>query len=134
MGDVPGNARPKKGKPDQTTHRHGYYRDWQEPKLLTIYVVDAQGKRVNTASLPVTNDGTFGLVDPFMELLEMHLVRLGVNQAKQVLLLADGAEWIWLRIPPLLKRLGCPPKSICELLDFYHAAEHLQQFAPGGFY
>lgn len=45
----------------------------------------------------------------FMELLEMHLVRLGVNQAKQVLLLADGAEWIWLRIPTLLRRLGCPP-------------------------
>lgn len=36
------------------------------PKLLTIYVVDAQGKRVNTASLPVTNDGTFGLADPFI--------------------------------------------------------------------
>jgi hypothetical protein len=29
-----------------------------------------------------------------MQLLEMHLVRLGINQAKQVLLLADGAEWI----------------------------------------
>lgn len=33
--------RPKKGKPRQTTNRHGYYRDWTEPKLLTIYVVDA---------------------------------------------------------------------------------------------
>lgn len=125
--------RSKKGKPHQTTNRHGYYGDWTEPKLLTIYVVDKQGKRVNTAEIPVTNDGTFGLVDPFMELLEMHLVRLGINQADQVLLLADGAEWIWLRIPPLLKRLGCPPESIHELLDFYHAAEHLQQFAIAAF-
>jgi len=125
--------RPKKGKPRQTTNRHGYYGDWTEPKLLTIYVVDAQGKRVNTASIPVTNDGTYGLVEPFMELLEMHLVRLGINQAKQVLLIADGAEWIWLRIPPLLKRLGCPPESISELLDFYHAAEHLRQFAEDAF-
>ena len=125
--------RTKKGKPRQPTNRHGYYGDWIEPKLLTIYVVDAQGKRVTTAELPVTNDGTFGLVDPFMELLEMHLLRLGINQAKQVLLLADGAEWIWLRIPPLLKRLGCPPESILELLDFYHTAEHLQQFAAVAF-
>lgn len=68
-----------------------------------------------------------------MQLLEMHLLRLGINQAKQVLLLADGAEWIWLRIPPLLKRLGCQPESIHELLDFYHAAEHLQSFAKAAF-
>ncbi len=66
------------------------------PKLLTIYVVDPQGKRVNTAEVPITNDGTFGDVGPFMQLLEMHLVRLGINQASQVLLVADGAEWIWL--------------------------------------
>ncbi|HEY9783266.1 MAG TPA: ISLre2 family transposase [Leptolyngbyaceae cyanobacterium] len=125
--------RDKKGKPRQTTNRHGYYGDWTEPKLLTIYVVDEQGKRVNTASLPVTNDGTFGEVESFIQLLEMYLVRLGINQAKQVLLLADGAEWIWLRIPPLLKRLGCPPECILELLDFYHAAEHLQQFADAAF-
>lgn len=125
--------RPKKGKPRQTTNRHGYHGDWTEPKLLTIYVVNALGKRVNTAELPVTNDGTFGNAEPFMEMLEMHLVRLGIHQAKQVLILADGAEWIWLRIPPLLKRLGCPPESIVELLDFYHAAEHLQQFAEAAF-
>jgi len=74
--------RPKKGKPRQTTNRRGYYGDWTEPKLLTIYVVNEQGKRVNTASLAVTNDGTFGDVEPFMQLLEMHLVRLGINQAK----------------------------------------------------
>ncbi len=125
--------RPKKGKPRQTTNRHGYYRDWQEPKLLTIYAVDEQGKRVNTAEIPLTNDGTFGLVEPFMQLLEMHLVRLGIHQAKQVLLLADGADWIWLRIPTLLKRLGCPAESILELLDFYHATEHLQQVALSAF-
>lgn len=125
--------RAKQGKRRQTTNRHGYHRDWQEPKLLTIYVVDAQGKRVNTAEVPITNDGTFGDVEPFMQLLEMHLVRLGINQTSQVLLVADGAEWIWLRIPPLLKRLGCPPESIHELLDFYHAAEHLQQFAEVAF-
>lgn len=86
--------RNKQGKRHQTTNRHSYVGDWQEPKLLTIYVVDAKGKRVNTTELPVTNDGTFGDVEPFMQLLEMYLVQLGINQARQVLLLADGAEWI----------------------------------------
>lgn len=119
----------KKGKRRQKTNRHGYVGEWQEPKLLTIYVLDSQGKRVNNAELSVTNDGTFGDVEPFMELLEMHLVRLGINQAKQILLVADGAEWIWLRIPPVLQRLGCSPESIHQLLDFYHVTEHLQKFA-----
>lgn len=100
---------------------------------MIIYVVDEQGKRINTADFPVTNDGTFGNVEQFMELLETHLVSLGISQAKQVLLLADGAEWIWLRLPPLLQRLGCPAESIVQLLDFYHATEHLHSFTELAF-
>ncbi len=124
---------PKKGKPHQQSKRHGYKGEWTEPKLVTIYVVDEQGKRVNTTHIPVTNDGTYGKLQPFLELLEMHLVRLGINLASQVLLVADGAGWIWNHIPPLLLRLGCPPSSTHELLDFYHATEHLQLFADAAF-
>ena len=61
------------------------------------------------------------------------MVRLGLNQAKQVLLVADGAEWIWQRIPPLLQRVGCQPQAVHQLLDFYHATEHLQHFAEAAF-
>jgi hypothetical protein len=64
-----------------------------------------------------------------MTLLEMYLVKLGVVHAHQVLLVADGAPWIWQRIPALLKRLGLVPEQIIELIDFYHAAEHLQTFS-----
>jgi hypothetical protein len=121
------------GKRYQNSNRHGYKGEWTEPKLLTIYVVDQQGKRVNTTEIPVTNDGTYGKLQPFLALLEMHLVRLGINLASQVLLVADGAKWIWQHIPPLLQRLGCPPASISGLLDFYHATEHLQLFADAAF-
>ena len=62
----------------------------------------------------------------------MYLVSLGVNQAKQVLLIADGAEWIWKHIPPLLEKLNCPLETY-QLLDFYHATEHLQVFADNTF-
>ncbi len=123
----------KKGKRRQNTNRHGYKGEWVEPKLLTIYVVDHQGKRINTTEIPVINDGTYGKLQPFLELLEMHLVRNGINLASQVLLIADGAEWVWKHIPPLLQRLGCPPESNSELLDFYHATEHLQTFADAVF-
>jgi hypothetical protein len=123
----------KKGKPRQTTNRHGYKGQWTEPKLLTIYVVDPLGKRVNTTEITVTNDGTYGKLQPFLELLEMHLVRLGINLASQVVLIADGAKWIWQHIPPLLQRLGCLPQSTHGLLDFYHATEHLHTFAEAAF-
>jgi len=62
----------------------------------------------------------------------MHLVNLGISHAKQVLLIADGAEWIWKHIPPLLSRVGCP-KETYQLLDFYHVTEHLQTFADAAF-
>jgi hypothetical protein len=123
----------KTGKRRQNSHRHGYTGEWIEPKLLTIYVVDPLGKRVNTTEIPVTNDGTYGKLQPFLELLEMHLFRLGINLASQVVLIADGAEWIWKHIPPLLQRLGCPHQSTHELLDFYHATEHLHLFADAAF-
>ena len=63
----------------------------------------------------------------------MYLVSLGIHQAKQVLLIADGAEWIWKHIPPLLEKLNCPLETY-GLLDFYHATEHLQVFADNIFY
>jgi hypothetical protein len=43
-----------------------------------------------------------------------------------------GAEWIWKHIPPLLKKLDCPTETY-QLLDFYHATEHLQNFADAAF-
>ncbi len=68
----------------------------------------------------------------FLKILEMYLVSLGINKAKQVLLIADGAEWIWKHIPPLLEKLNCPLETY-HLLDFYYATEHLQIFADNIF-
>jgi len=39
-----------------------------------------------------------------------------------------GAEWIDHHIPPLLEKLNSPLETY-QLLDFYHATEHLQVFA-----
>ncbi|MGB0384919.1 MAG: hypothetical protein ACPGWR_08865 [Ardenticatenaceae bacterium] len=113
------------------TNRYGYDGLGCEPKLLTIYIVDKQGKKINNGVL--SNDGTFGNVEAFMLLLEMHLVRLGIHRAKQVLFVADGAKWIWERIPPLLRRLGCNQEKTLFLLDFYHASQRLFDFANWAF-
>src|SRR3989304_91781 len=92
---------------------------WKEPKLLTIYTIDEQGQKGVSAELPIANDGTFEDVEGFMLILEMHLIRLGVCHAKSVQLIADGAPWIWQRIPTLLRTSGCSMELIGESLAFY---------------
>ena len=74
----------------------------------TIYTVDKKGKKIKNGEIPIINDGTYENYQEFLKILEMYLVSLGINQAKQVLLIADGAEWIWKHIPPLLEKLNCP--------------------------
>lgn len=111
----------KKGRRNALTHRHGYVGEWVEPKLLTIYVVDEQGKKIKTTDIPITNDGTYDGFQAFLQILEMHLVNLGINQAKQVLLIADGAEWVWKHIPTLQGTLRVSKRnlSIIRLLSCY---------------
>ena len=123
----------KKGRRNSKINRHGFIGEWIEPKFLTIYVVDENGKKIKNSEIPITNDGTYEDYQGFLKILEMYLIDLGINQAKQVLLIADGAEWIGHHIPPLLKKLGCP-SSTYQLLDFYHATEHLQSFAEASFF
>jgi hypothetical protein len=122
----------KKGRRSLKTKRLGFTGEWIEPKLLTIYTVDERGKKTRTSSLPITNDGTYLGYEKLIKILEMYLVNLGISQAKQVLLVADGAEWIWKHIPPLLKKIKCPIATY-QLLDFYHVASHLQDFADAAF-
>ncbi|MEA5593394.1 MAG: ISLre2 family transposase [Rivularia sp. (in: cyanobacteria)] len=122
----------KKGRKNSKTNRHGFTGEWIEPKVLTIYTVDKKGKKIKNGEIPIINDGTYEDYQGFLKILEMYLVSLGINQAQQVLLIADGAEWIWKHIPPLLKKLNCPLETY-QLLDFYHATEHLQVFADNSF-
>ena len=123
----------KKGRKNSKTKRHGFIGKWVEPKLFTIYVVDKQGKKINSSEIPITNDGTYEGYKALLEILEAYLVDLGISQAKQVLLIGDGAEWIWIHIPPLLTRLGCPLETY-QLFDFYHVTENLKVFADAAFH
>ena len=53
------------------------------------------------------------------------LEKLGITTADKILFVADGAKWIWDRVQPLMKSLGLQEKQFFELLDFYHAVEHV---------
>jgi hypothetical protein len=111
----------------------GYETDWQEPKLLIIYVLDEEGRKVSRTDMPVVADGTLMGLDEFMKILEMHLHQLGVAQAESIVLLGDGAQWIWHNVPALLLRLGCRPEQITQILDNCHATQHLYKLGEALF-
>lgn len=119
--------REKKRGPKTPKGRTRYHGKWREPKLLIIYVVDAEGKQEKSFSPFI--DGCFNGPDGLFRLLKAYLESLCVDQADQVLFVADGAHWIWNRVPGLVRKLGLNPDNVHELLDFYHAVEHLGKVA-----
>jgi hypothetical protein len=115
--------RTTKRGPKTAKGRNRYRTDWREPKLLIIYVLDETGK-MDREFLAVL-DGTLGGPQAIFALMESYLRELQIGEADQVLFVADGARWIWNRVGPLWHRLGLRPEQIHELVDFYHAVEHL---------
>jgi len=117
---------PKRG-PKTKKGRRRYTGAWREPKVLIVYVVDAEGKQ-ESCFAPFL-DATLQGPDAVFALLRTYLQRLEITQADHVLFIADGAPWIWKRVPRLLQALGLAAEQVHELLDFYHAVHHLGQVA-----
>jgi hypothetical protein len=107
--------------------RQRYTGAWRAPKVLIVYVVDAEGKR--EASFAPVIDATLQGPDAVFALLRTYLQRLAITQADQVLFIADGAPWIWKRVPRLVQALGLTAERVHALLDFYHAVQRLGQVA-----
>jgi hypothetical protein len=84
--------RNKRG-PKTSKKRHRYSTCWREPKLLIIYVTDAEG-RADKTFLPLI-DGILQGPDALFELLYNYLRILNIGEADLVLFVADGARWIW---------------------------------------
>ena len=94
---------------------------------MSVYVLDEEGRRDRRAR--VFLDGTMGEADATLALMVGHLRLLGAHLADQVVLAADGAEWIWERAKRLRQAIGVEPARWVEVLDWYHAVEHLHAVA-----
>lgn len=119
--------RENKRGPKTNKGRTRYKGAWREPKLLLIYVVNEEGK-MEKSFAPII-DGMIKGPDVLFELLRSYLHKLNIKQADQVLFVSDGAKWIWNRVSTLAKSLGLISEQIHELVDFYHAVEHLGSIA-----
>ena len=59
------------------------------------------------------------------ELIAMHLHRLGAARAASITFAADGAPWIWDRLPTIVRLAKLEGVPIHEVLDCCHAAHHI---------
>jgi len=119
--------RETKRGPKTKKGRRRYTGAWCEPKVLIVYVVDAEGQQESRFAPFI--DATLKGPDAVFALLRTYLQRLEITQADHVLFIADGAPWIWKRVPLLVQALGLATAQVHELLDFYHAVQHLGEVA-----
>ena len=113
--DVPGRS---KQRPRRT-----FDAEWREPKLVTIFVHDEHGRMEKQSRAMV--DGTFLGPDAMAELVAMRLHRLGAARAASITFVADGAPWIWDRLPTIVRLAKLDGVPIHEVLDCCHAAHHI---------
>ncbi len=121
-----GRLRERKVKPGPAraaTGHHRYDTPWREPKVFVICVLDEHGK-VSEKLRPIY-DGSLGDCDAIFEMLRDYLRVLGAQSAQELIVVADGAAWVWNRTNALAEALGLPDHRFHELIDWYHAVEKL---------
>ncbi len=115
----------KRGPRPAGNKRCGFHTDWIEPKLFTLYLLDEDGNIIKDT--PPFVDGTTGKLKEFLELLQHYLTRLGIEEASEVVLVGDGAPWIWERVPNLLRTIGVDSLKTTEIIDWTHAKQNLNK-------
>lgn len=97
---------------------------WREPRVGVVF--ETAQARLDEAGQPpaprrLSLVSALADADETMALLACEAARRGLWAAREVVLVADGASWIWDRLPDLVP-LGT--KSV-EVLDWYHLVENL---------
>ena len=114
-------GRPRKGG------RKRFETEWREPKVLTIYALNDDGTRDRAVRSVI--DATLGDADEVFALLRYHLLRLGAHEASELILVGDGAPWIWNRAEGLRKALDLPQECWHEVVDYFHVVERLGELS-----
>jgi|JI10StandDraft_1071094.scaffolds.fasta_scaffold170316_2 hypothetical protein len=120
-------TRDYKGRRRRSTRRRRFKGEWREPKVFVIYELDPAGRR-DRKGLRIY-EGTMGPADDCFELLAAYLCYIGAHEADEIVVVADGASWVWNRIENLLKVTGIDPAKVTEVVDFYHVAERFHDVA-----
>jgi len=110
------------GRRRKNGHR-GFATPWREPKCFLLYELDVHGKR-DPKGLQIS-EGSLDNVSETFALLERYLKAMQIHKASQILVVNDGADWIWNGLDDLLDRDILPQNKTLQLIDFYHATEYV---------
>ena len=116
----------KKGR-RRKSGRKGYHGDWREPKVLVVYEVDEKGRKVKNGLCRY--DATMKDADGLFSILTALLCEIGAHEALAWIVVGDGANWIWDRVPGLITALRYEPEKVTQVVDFYHATQRLHEIA-----
>jgi hypothetical protein len=90
---------------------------WNEAKCVTCYWEESDGKGGVLRHSRYT--ARFESIEQFREFVWSLAMRCGLESAAEVVLLGDGAAWIWDHVAGVLGE-----RTIC-ITDWYHVMEHL---------
>ena len=120
-------TREKKRGPKTKKKRNRFKGQWREVKLFVVYLVDENGEKVKQ-QLPII-DGLIGSPETVFNLLKQYLSNINLSSFEHIVFVADGAPWIWNRAKEMLLSLDLGDIKITEILDYFHAIEHLYKLA-----
>ena len=116
--------RAKRGRRKAAQKRQGYHADWKEPKLFTLYLLDAQGQVIK--DFAPWHDGTMEDHHGLFAVLDHYLEALDLTVLDKVVFCGDGAAWIWSGVEALCERYALPRERVYQVLDYTHAKQNLQ--------
>lgn len=118
---------PKKRGRKKANGRRGFEAPWREPKVITIYEIDSEGRKKRKGGF-CYHDATMGDADQAFELLSGVLRSIKADRASEWIIVGDGARWIWSRIDELVETVGYSKDKVTEVVDLYHARQKLHEF------
>jgi len=113
----------KKSRVGKTRKRRKFRVEWREPKVVVMFELDEKGQMKRGSRAVI--DGTLRGPDALIELLAFHLHRLGAAKAKEVVILGDGAPWIWNRLDWVIEKAHLDGQRVLQVLDWCHAVHHV---------
>jgi len=101
--------------------------DWKEAKVGTVFTTQIPKRREEPQREETRYVATMRDADDLGKRMYVEALKLGLSDKTRVVIVADGAHWIWTWAENSL------PKERVEIVDFYHASEKLWELSRSVF-